>query len=243
MDYNSVVSFVKEAQDYEQTLAMQEIQKDPAKFKAYTDQRKAQIKSDIFDAKESAFNKVYEDAKLAADNNNSVMYYYRRNKDLLDINNVLAKKALEDNDKIVFNDGLAKRHFELNEWEVQDKRDTLFMYQLGFISILSIVLLTLLKKSGLLGGGLYWYLCVFVVVVFVFTLLYRIIYTETVRDKFYWSRRKFGSMNAPPASGSGECPSSFDSMRATATNYASSSWNKVSDQLQSYEKYAKSFNL
>lgn len=241
MDYNSVLSFVKEAQDYEQTLAMQEIQKDPAKFKAYTDQRKAEIKNEIFNAKDTAFNKVYEDAKLAADNNNNVLYYYRRNKDLLDINDTLAKKALEDNDKVVFNDGLAKRHFELNEWEVQDKRDTLFMYQLGFISILSIVLLTLLKKSGLLGGGLYWYLSAFVVVVFVFTLLYRIIYTEMVRDKFYWSRRKFGSMNTPPASGSGECPTSFESMKQSSLNYASSGWNTLANRVQTFEKYAQSF--
>lgn len=241
MDYQNVVSFVKIAQDYEQNLAMQEIQRDPAKFKAYTDTRKAEIKGEIFDAKETAFNKVYTDAKLAVDNNNNTLYYYRRNKDLLDINEVLAAKTLEDNDKIAFNDGLAKRHFELNEWEVQDKRDTLFVYQIAFISILSIILLTLLKKSGLIGGGLYWYVIVSIIIVFIFTLLYRIIYTETVRDKFYWSRRKFGSMNAPPASGSGDCPTSFESMKESVVNYADSNWNKLADKLQTYEKYAQSF--
>jgi hypothetical protein len=240
MDYQNVLSFVKEAQDYEQTLAMQEIMKNPAKYEQYTGEQITSLTSDITSAKDSAFNKVYEDAKLANDNNTSVLYYYRRNKDLLDVNSALAKKAVEDNDKVVFNDGLAKRHFELNEWEVQDKRDTLFMYQLGFISILSIVLLTLLKKNGMLGGGTYWYLCVFVAVVFIFTMIYRIIYTETVRDKFYWSRRKFGSMNAPPASGSGECPTSFDAMKASTLDYASSGWNAVANRLETYEKYAQS---
>jgi hypothetical protein len=240
MDYQNILSFVKEAQDYEQTLAMQEIQKDPAKYEKYTTDQITNLTSDITSAKDSAFNKVYEDAKLAADNNNSVLYYYRRNKDLLDINNELAKKAMNDNDKIVFNDGLAKRHFELNEWEVQDKRDTLFMYQLGFIFILSIVLLTLFKKNGLLGGGIYWYLCLFIVVIFIFILLYRIIYTETVRDKFYWSRRKFGSMNTSPASGSGECPTSFENMKQSTLNYASSGWNKLTDSLQIYESYSQS---
>lgn len=240
MQYQDVLRIAREAQDYEQTLAMQDISKNPTAYATYTGEQVATLTSDITSAKDSAFNKVYEDATLANDNNTSVLYYYRRNKDLLDINTSLARKAVEDNDKVVFNDGLAKRHFELNEWEVQDKRDTLFMYQLGFICILSIVLLTLLKKRELLRGGTYWYLCGFIVVVFIFTMIYRIIYTETVRDKFYWSRRKFGSMNAPPASGSGECPTAFDSMKKTTLDFASSGWNSFADRLETYGKYADS---
>jgi hypothetical protein len=237
MATNNIINIAKEAQDYAQTEAMKALKANPAAYASYVSSQKAALQNQIFDAKDRAFNKVIEDAKLASDNNNNVLYYYRRNKDLLDINTELANKAVEDVDKVVFNNGLAKRHFELNEWEVQDKRDTLFMYQIGFVSLLSIVLLTMLKKTGLLGGGLYWYLCVAIVIIFIFILLYRIIYTQMVRDKFYWSRRKFGSMNTPPASGS-QCPGVFEAAVSSATNYASSGWNVLADRMETLEKYA-----
>ena len=241
MGTDSIINTAKEAQDYAQTEAMKALKANPAAYNFYLTGQKTALQNQIFDAKDRAFNKVFEDAKLAYDNNTNVLYYYSRNKDLLDINTELANKAVEDVDKVVFNSGLAKRHFELNEWEVQDKRDTLFMYQIGFVSALSIVLLTMLKKRGLIGGGLFWYLCVAIIVVFVFILLYRIIYTKMVRDKFYWSRRKFGSMNTPPASGSGSCPGVIQGAAAAATNYASSTWNVFADRMEMLDKYAQSF--
>jgi hypothetical protein len=231
--HSGAINFSKEAQDYEQSVAIAQLKANEAEYKQFLNSNKTQLANDIFTAKSSTFDKVLSDAKLASDNNNNLLYYYSRNKELLDTNDKLATNIVNEADKIQFNDGLAKRHFELNEWAVQDKRDTLFVYQTGFISLLAIILLTLLKKLNVLGGGLYWYLIVAIVVIFIFMLIYRIIYTKKVRDKFYWSRRKFGTMNAPPASGSAECPTAAQLLSGTLMHAGADVWGNVVSGVQS----------
>ena len=208
-DLPSAINNANLAQDYEFNLALNSLKSNTGAFVSYTDSQKNALKASILDAKDDAFNKVFVDGNTSAYNFSNTLHYYRKNAELLDTNKKLADNSKSDLDKVVFNDDLAKRSFELNEWAVENKRDTLFIYQTGFISLGAIIVLTLLKRFGLLPGGVFWYIMIAIVIIFALTVIYRGVYTEIARDKFYWNKRKFGSINAPiPASP--VCPTASD---------------------------------
>ena len=200
----NLTSLINNLQDYQSLLTINELKaSNAADLTAYTAAQKSAILADICGTKTRAFEKAYGDALMSADNYTNTLYYYRRNKELLDTNENIAKKSLIDAKSVVYNNDLAKRQFEINEWTVNNKRDTLFIFQFGFICLLIVGLLTYLKKMYLLPGGFYGWLVFFIAVVFTFTVAYRAVQTNKIRDMFYWSRRKFGSYGPPPASGGG----------------------------------------
>jgi hypothetical protein len=200
---SDIIDIIRDGQDMELALALKDMQTNPSAYIA----KKDALKNTILSAKDNAFNKIYSDALSSTHSNSNLLYYYRRNKELLDVNGDLANNVSKDAHNIQLNSHLASRQFELNEWAVHNKRDTLFIYQLGFIALSVSVLLTFFKKLNLITGGVYWYMIVAMIVIFIFTVLYRSIYSEMVRDKFYWNRRKFGVIHTPPAPSSDNCSS------------------------------------
>jgi hypothetical protein len=195
MPGSDIIDIIRDGQDLELALALKDMQNNPSAYIA----KKEQLKNDILSAKDTAFNKIYTDAVSSTNSNSNLLYYYRRNKELLDVNGDLANNVAKDAHNIKLNEHLASRQFELNEWAVHNKRDTLFIYQLGFIALSVSVLLTFFKKLNMISGGVYWYMTIAMLVIFIFVVLYRSIYSEMVRDKFYWNRRKFGTIHTPPA--------------------------------------------
>lgn len=210
-----VINAVKNLQDYQLFLASN----DTTALGDYNNQKRDELLTEINTTKKSVFDKVYSDSTTAANSAMNTYYYYGRNKDLLDTNTKLAENAKEDKDNMKYNYDLAKRQFELNEWAVQNKRDTLFVYQFGFISVCAVIILTLLNKNSLLPGALYYYLLFTVIAIFIMVIIYKAIYGERVRDKFYWNKRKFGKYATTPASGS-DCPTltdmAFDSLKGAS---------------------------
>lgn len=82
----------------------------------------------------------------------------------------------------------AKRIYEMNEWTVQNKKDTLFVLSSLFITLSALLLLTVLWRMGISTGHTAAIYAVPVVVIFVFILINRSQYTKTVRDQRYWNR-------------------------------------------------------
>jgi hypothetical protein len=221
---SQVVNAIKNLQDYQLLLATKELEKDSTAFQSYSQGQRDALLTEINDTKKGVFDKVYSDSTTAANSVMNTYYYYRSNKELLDTNSKLASKTAEEGTNLKYNHDLAKRQFELNEWAVQNKRDTLFVYQFGFIAVCAVTILTLLKKNSILPGGLYYYLLFTVIAIFIMIVLYKAIYGERVRDKFYWNKRKFGKYATTPASGS-ECP--------TLTDMAFNSVQSATDNVQS----------
>jgi hypothetical protein len=81
-----------------------------------------------------------------------------------------------------------KRIYEMNEWTVQNKKDTLFVLSSLFITLSALLLLTVLWRMGISTGHTAAIYAVPVVVIFVFILINRSQYTKTVRDQRYWNR-------------------------------------------------------
>lgn len=85
------------------------------------------------------------------------------------------------------------RFHEIREWYYNNKLDTLFVFQLVFISLSFLGFLAYLMKAGVIGAGVFGSLLGLLVIIMILTISNRAIYTDKVRDKRYWSKRIFGT--------------------------------------------------
>lgn len=81
-----------------------------------------------------------------------------------------------------------KRIYEMNEWTVQNKKDTLFVLSSLFIALSALLLLTVLWRMNMIHGSTAALYAVPVVIVFVFIVINRSQYTNRIRDQRYWNR-------------------------------------------------------
>jgi hypothetical protein len=115
-----------------------------------------------------------------------------------------------------YNIDLANRQTQVNEWAYNNKMDTLFVFQILFISLLFITILLVLKGQGLLGAGFVWYSMFVVMLLDVIIIVNRSVYTNTRRDTQLWNRKRFGDDNvkeSPLARGDTSYQAYIDSVR------------------------------
>jgi hypothetical protein len=90
-----------------------------------------------------------------------------------------------------YNRQLAARQTEINEWSYNNKMDTLFIFQLLFISILIICILMMFSYQGTIGRPFVWYTFGCLLIVDVVVIINRAMYTNNVRDKKQWDKVVF----------------------------------------------------
>lgn len=116
-----------------------------------------------------------------------------------------------------YNNDLTQRQAQINEWSYNNKMDTLFVFQLIFISLLFIGVLMSLKQSGIVGSGFVWYSMAIVLIIVVIIIVNRSMYTNTKRDAKFWNRRHFNgdnNMTSPMGLGDTSYLAYIDSIRA-----------------------------
>jgi hypothetical protein len=103
------------------------------------------------------------------------------------------------NDMISLNNSTANdtkdtyaRQAEINEWQAQNKMDTLFFLQVSFLYFTLIVVLVFLRQYGILPNSVMWIIITLCGIILVGTLWNRASYTYNSRDKRYWNRRFIG---------------------------------------------------
>ena len=84
------------------------------------------------------------------------------------------------------------RQGEINEWQAQNKLDTLFFLQLTFLFFTAMVMMIFLRRYGFMTTGMIWLLGVFLLLILIGTLWNRLSYTMNSRDGKYWNRRFIG---------------------------------------------------
>jgi hypothetical protein len=97
---------------------------------------------------------------------------------------------------------------EIKEWYYNNKLDTLFVFQLIFISLCALAVIAYLSKLGFIGGATLGILIGLIVVILVLTIANRAVYTDMLRDKRYWSKRINGIVGSPLPGGiiAQKCP-------------------------------------
>ena len=124
--------------------------------------------------------------------NNALTYgvLLSRNQSLSDT----AKDMINENKKT--NKGGPKetyaRQGEINEWQAQNKLDTLFFLQLTFLFFTILVFLLFLRQNGVITTSIVWIFTAVLGILLVGTLVNRLSYTSNSRDKRYWNRRFLG---------------------------------------------------
>lgn len=84
------------------------------------------------------------------------------------------------------------RQGEINEWQAQNKMDTLFFLQVTFLFFVTMILLIMLNKYEVLSTWTMTTTIGILSVVVVGILWNRASYTSNSRDKRFWNRRYIG---------------------------------------------------
>ena len=84
------------------------------------------------------------------------------------------------------------RQGEINEWQAQNKLDTLFFLQLTFLFFTVIVFLLFLRRNGVITSSILWIFVVILGLLVVGTFINRVSYTANSRDQRHWNRRFLG---------------------------------------------------
>jgi hypothetical protein len=81
------------------------------------------------------------------------------------------------------------RQGEINEWQAQNKLDTLFFLQLMFLYFMCFVVFIYLWRKGILPTTTYYWIMGGLTVVMIGVLFNRAQYTRILRDNRFWNRR------------------------------------------------------
>ena len=113
-------------------------------------------------------------------------------------------------DAVERNNNTYGRKFEMNEWSVNNKRDTLFVYSSLFISLSIFILITVLHKMNIISSSVFYVIAAIVIMVFILILVNRAVYTEQVRNKRFWNKKDFsgkhGKIPIPSICPTPSCP-------------------------------------
>lgn len=103
------------------------------------------------------------------------------------------------------NSDTAQRNQEIKEWYYNNKLDTLFVFQLIFISLCVLAAIAFAAKMGFISNTLVGVLIGFQIVVIILIISNRAIYTEKVRNKRYWNKRIYGVVGSSLPGGIQKC--------------------------------------
>jgi len=84
------------------------------------------------------------------------------------------------------------RQGEINEWQAQNKLDTLFFLQILFLFFTVLTMLVFCMKYGIISSSSFNFTLVLLVVIVIGVLWNRSSYTNVSRDKRLWNRRYIG---------------------------------------------------
>jgi hypothetical protein len=96
---------------------------------------------------------------------------------------------------IQYNIDLANRQIQVNEWAYNNKTDTLFFFQLLFISLMIVTLLMSMQVMGHLSREFVTYSVVVLSIINVVIVINRSVYTNTKRDTREWNKKRFTGDN------------------------------------------------
>jgi len=145
--------------------------------------------------KNQVYDQTYGELKNAFAAVDSTIMHGIRNEQLNESVNDSLKNVENATNNIQSDKNLAKRKYEMNEWTVNNKRDTLFVFSMLFIMLSGLLLTTGLWKLRIISTSFWALLSVPMIIIFLLTLLYRSQYTNANRNKRYWNKNNFNLKN------------------------------------------------
>lgn len=197
MSLDQIIEYTKQFQDIELATAVSQLKKDPAQLQQFLQGQQSTVFNDVTKQKDATFQKVYGDLTRASQAQESILMYDKRNRELADIQNEIYQNQKNNATAVSEDRALAGRKYEMNEWSVNNKRDTLFIFSMLLIVLTSLTVLTVLWRMGVISAALWVTIGAPIILIFLLTLISRSQYTNVLRDQRYWNRRRFPSSQHP----------------------------------------------
>jgi hypothetical protein len=128
-----------------------------------------------------------------------------RNASLSDISDQLIQQNTKTANAYTNAKDTYTRQGEINEWQAQNKLDTLFFLQILFLYFSIVVILLYLRQAKILGNTAVFGTSGMLLLVVIGVIWNRVSYTNMNRDSRYWNRRYIAAN--PNALSSGQCSS------------------------------------
>lgn len=209
----SINGLTRLVQDVQYSSALREMT--PEQKNNYFRSQKDELLNNILDERQGTFSKIHTDAQRNNAIQSSLLFYQQRNKDLEQLGNAFDVQNKNAISNTKYNNQLATRQYEINEWSYNNKMDTLFVFQLLFMSLVASGVLVYLSSIGLFGPAFLGLLCGLLLVGVILVLVVRAIYTARTRDQRYWNRRQFAKRPVPQGAGPGSCPSTDEAFQGS----------------------------
>jgi hypothetical protein len=112
-----------------------------------------------------------------------------RNTSLSDISQQLIEQNNQVENSYIRAKDTYTRQGEINEWQAQNKLDTLFFLQILFVYFSVVVFMLYLRQAKVIGGTVVYGIIGSLLVVVLGIMWNRASYTHSSRDSRYWNRR------------------------------------------------------
>jgi hypothetical protein len=195
------ISNVKLQNEIELAAAVNNLKTNPQELSQFLQNQQSNVYNKILKQKDSTFQKVYGDMDRSTKVHKSVLMYNKRTKDLVNIQDEIYRTRKEKVDAVLQDKQTAGRKSEMNEWTVNNKRDTLFVMSSLFITLSVLLLLAGLWRMGMIGSSLAIGLALPLLLIFSLIVTNRAQYTDVLRNKNYWNKQifegKYGKIPLP----------------------------------------------
>jgi hypothetical protein len=198
MSLEKNIQDVLQLQDVELANAMNALKSDGAKLSDFINSRKASLYNTVTNEHSDNFEKTYNDFVRASEGTKNILYYHTRNKDLDRLQQEVFARAKGEAEAATYDSQTAKRQFEVNEWTANNKMDTLFVFQMVFITLTLTAPLLYLSKTGVIPTSITYMLFSLLCLAIILTLVVRIQYNTQSRSNRFWNRRRFAQIGGPP---------------------------------------------
>jgi hypothetical protein len=188
---NQIIDYTKTFQDVELATAIGELKKDPTKLQQFLQDQQSKVYNDILKQKSSTFEKVYGDLNRASQAQEAVVMLDKRNQELANIQKELYNNQKKKESVLTEDKNLTGRKYEMNQWTINNRKETLFIYSMCFIMLSALTLITVLWRMGIISTSLWVGIAAPIIIIFVLTIVNRTQYTNIFRNKRYWNRKVF----------------------------------------------------
>jgi hypothetical protein len=192
MSSSSSIAYATDAQDLALLSVSAELKKDPQRLYAFLQNQQENIIKNITSQKENTYDKVYGDLDRSFDEQKAVQGYNTQTTKLSSLYDNIHNNQSSYAKSLVQNKDTYGRKYEMNEWSVNNKKDTLFVFSSLFIILSLFILLAVLFKMNLISPAVCYITGSVAIMIFILIVINRAQYTDLLRNKHYWNKKNFG---------------------------------------------------
>lgn len=192
MSLDSIIKQTQQLQDLELVAAIKELKSNPGQLQTFLQKQQDGVYKNIIKQKDDTFQKVYGDLNRSQKVQQSLLRYNVRSQELSALSQNMYKNQKNQADAVVENRNTFGRKYEMNEWTIGNKKDTLFVYTSLFITLSLIVLFTTLLRMNLISSALWGFTSVLAIIILIMIVINRAQYTNSTRDKHFWNKKNYG---------------------------------------------------